>query len=388
MVPIKVWMTARATGNPYMTLLVEHLHEQGVVSRASEPQETITADLTRYGRPDILHLHWLNVFFLRNHSRLATARATALAGWFNTLLRGLKRAGTGLVWTAHNSHNHEMRRPKLDRFCHETVIKHADAILAHSQTAKEMLVADFDIADADKVHVIPHGHYIGSYPNETSAAGARQALGLDAGRPIFVYFGRIRPYKNIPRLVDAFIELSDRSSGGVRDAAEREEPAKRPILVVAGSISDEGLEAAIRRRIRGHADIVFHPAFIPDEDIQLYMNAADAVVLPYREILTSGTAVLAMSFGRAVIAPRLGTLRDVLDQQDALLYPAGEDDGSSGLVEAGLVEAGLVEAMERAMELGRPALEKIGRENLERARQWDWPGVARATRQVYESILR
>ncbi|MFP4597330.1 MAG: glycosyltransferase family 4 protein [Persicimonas sp.] len=368
---MNIWMTARATGNPYMTLLVEHLHAQGVVSRASEPQETITADLARYGRPDILHLHWLNVFFLRNHSRLATARATALAGWFNTLLRGLKRAGTGLVWTAHNSHNHEMRRPKLDRFCHETVIKHADAILAHSQTAKEMLVADFDISDADKVRVIPHGHYIDSYPNESDASSAREALGLDEERPVFVYFGRIRPYKNIPRLVDAFTALTDKVSDAGSD------PARRPLLVIAGSVSDERLEAEIRRHIGAHADIVFHPAFIPDEDIQLYMNAADAVVLPYREILTSGTAVLAMSFGRAVIAPRLGTLRDVLDQQNTLLYPTGESDDLSGLVAA----------MEKAMGLGRTTLEEIGRQNLERARHWDWSGVARATRQVYESIL-
>jgi len=48
--------------------------------------------------------------------------------------------------------------------------------------------------------------------------------------------------------------------------------------------------------------------FIPDNDIQIYMNAADIIVLPYLDILNSGVAILAMSFGKPVIAPRTGSI--------------------------------------------------------------------------------
>ena len=43
--------------------------------------------------------------------------------------------------------------------------------------------------------------------------------------------------------------------------------------------------------------------FVPDGEVQHYLLAADAVVLPFKEILTSGSAMLALSFGRPVVAP-------------------------------------------------------------------------------------
>ncbi len=367
---MNVWMAARATGNPYMTLLVEHLERRGVQIRASEPQETITADLFRYGRPDILHLHWLNVFFLRGQpssSPRSIAQSLALAGWLRALIQGLQAAGTRVVWTAHNSHNHEHRKPRIDRFCHETVVGRADAILAHSHTAKQMLVDDFGIVRPDKVHVIPHGHYVGSYPVEVGRDEARARLGLDASQMVFTYFGRIRAYKNIPALVDAFDAMTGRLQEGERD---------RAVLVVAGRVTDPALEDEIRRRIGGRANVIFESQFIPDEDVQLYMQAADVVVLPYREILTSGSAVLAMSFGRPVIAPRLGTLCDILDEQRELLYAADQPG-----------EAGLTAVMGEAFKMGRERLETIGERNLEVAKTWDWPGVAEATHDVYKSLV-
>ena len=46
--------------------------------------------------------------------------------------------------------------------------------------------------------------------------------------------------------------------------------------------------------------------YIPDAELQVWLRAADVVVLPFRDILTSGSAILALSFGRAVVAPALG----------------------------------------------------------------------------------
>ncbi len=53
-----------------------------------------------------------------------------------------------------------------------------------------------------------------------------------------------------------------------------------------------------------------HEGYVPDDRLDLFLNAADRVVLPYTEILTSGAAILAMSFGRPIIAPDRGALRD------------------------------------------------------------------------------
>ena len=50
------------------------------------------------------------------------------------------------------------------------------------------------------------------------------------------------------------------------------------------------------------------------------MNACDVVVFPYRDTLTSGAVVLAMSFARACIAPRRGCLAALLDRAGGFLY--------------------------------------------------------------------
>jgi len=45
-----------------------------------------------------------------------------------------------------------------------------------------------------------------------------------------------------------------------------------------------------------------HPFFIPDREVSLYFGAADLVVLPYADVLTSGTAGLAHSMSRRLVA--------------------------------------------------------------------------------------
>ncbi|MEZ4597387.1 MAG: glycosyltransferase [Chloroflexota bacterium] len=50
------------------------------------------------------------------------------------------------------------------------------------------------------------------------------------------------------------------------------------------------------------------PGNVPDDRMQVFLRAADVMVLPYRDVLTSGSAILAMTFGLPVVAPRIGCL--------------------------------------------------------------------------------
>ena len=53
--------------------------------------------------------------------------------------------------------------------------------------------------------------------------------------------------------------------------------------------------------------------YIPQEEMTQLLAAADVVVLPFRRITTSGSAVLALSHGRPLIVPNLATLADLPD---------------------------------------------------------------------------
>jgi glycosyltransferase involved in cell wall biosynthesis len=98
------------------------------------------------------------------------------------------------------------------------------------------------------------------------------------------------------------------------------------------------------------------------------------VVFPYRDILTSGAVILAMSFGRACIAPAIGCIVDVLDEHGAILYDPDRPDG-------------LRQALASAMTDGQ-RLQEMGAYNLQRARVWSWDGIAQQTAEVYREALR
>jgi beta-1,4-mannosyltransferase len=66
--------------------------------------------------------------------------------------------------------------------------------------------------------------------------------------------------------------------------------------------------------------ITLIPKFIPHEHIQLYMNACNICVLPHKDITTSGAAILALSFGRPIIAPAIASFPELITQDVGLLY--------------------------------------------------------------------
>jgi beta-1,4-mannosyltransferase len=51
--------------------------------------------------------------------------------------------------------------------------------------------------------------------------------------------------------------------------------------------------------------------FVKKEDVSMFMQAADLVVLPYRSIFNSGSALLALSFNKPVLLPDLGAMGEL-----------------------------------------------------------------------------
>lgn len=97
------------------------------------------------------------------------------------------------------------------------------------------------------------------------------------------------------------------------------------------------------------------------------MNAADVVALPFFDVLSSGSAILPMSFGNPVVSPDIGCVSTLLAIQSKLVYDPDH-------------EGALAQTLQTATTLDTDA---IG----ERNRQWmldahDWDGVAAQKCQV------
>jgi glycosyltransferase involved in cell wall biosynthesis len=195
---------------------------------------------------------------------------------------------------------------------------------------------------------------LNNYKNEVSKEEARSELGLDQEETVFLYFGQICPYKGVPYLIDEFTSI--------------EAPNIR--LLVVGNPMNELIEETIPKKSAIDDRITTVLEFVSDEDIQLYMNACDCVVLPYNEITTSGSAVLAISFGKPIIIPRRGCVPDQLDEKGSLIYPPDSPDG-------------LRTALSQALD---GDLMSMGEHNEKLARQHDWEEIAETTSQVYSRL--
>lgn len=253
------------------------------------------------GRYQIVHLHWPALAlpdWLDPHGRFTPA--TTRIG-----LHLLRRLGFYIVWTVHNTVPHE--RESSDDV--EVLRLHAelsDAQILHSmRTRNELDDAGIHLSNA---FVIPHGNYIGYYKANKICDETRAALQIDPGTFVFAFIGIVRPYKGVPLLVEAF------EKAGLENAA----------LIVAG----ENLGPPT---VSANPNVHVFDRRLGDADLASILQIADVVCLPYLRVATSGSALLALSFGKPVIASSVGDLQD-LPSECTWHFESGNVEELSGLL--------------------------------------------------------
>jgi glycosyltransferase involved in cell wall biosynthesis len=343
------------SNNPYQSQLAMHLGQLGVEVEGTPPSTIFLLNCFKGGKVDILHLHWISYLILAYGRTRAIKTLLQLTAVVVQLVI-LRLLGVKIVWTAHNLKHHEDQNQGTDHLCTAWVVKLSHAIITHCESAKHELTAAFPIKNTEKVFVIPHGNYINCYENNIDRTTARKLLGLPEFDLVLLFLGVIRPYKGVLELIETFNQLHQ----------------ERVQLVIAGKADDQSTEL-IKQKINGSSHIHFMPGFVADQEIQVFMNACDFAVFPYRDVLTSGGVILAMSFGRACIAPQRGCIGEILDEKGAFLYSLDEEEG-------------LLKAINCAIESKDNSLD-MGEHNRKLAEQWNWSHVAKMTHNVYQKCL-
>ncbi|WP_345710886.1 glycosyltransferase, partial [Kineococcus glutinatus] len=220
---------------------------------------------------------------------LAGERAAARRGLRRLLARcRLARAlGHRILLTVHNTRGHDVPHPALER-----VMWRSLALLAtHLHTFTAAGAAEFvrEVPAARRLVrvVIPHGDYrpvVGPVPDRSAA---RRRFGLEPRERVLLTFGRLRPYKGLDAVLDAFTAGTD--------------PHER--LLLCGAPEDEDTAEHLRAAARRDPRIVLVPRFLAQEELTAAVTAADAVVLPYRRVTNSGSALMALTLGRPVLLP-------------------------------------------------------------------------------------
>jgi glycosyltransferase involved in cell wall biosynthesis len=276
------------TGNPYTRLLYEAVQGLGVTV------EDFTVGRALRGGYDLWHVHWPDDFLSYPSPWTALAYVAAEL----VLMAQARARGARIVWTIHDLGPHESPHPWLERLFWPLFLPLVDGYITLSEHARTAARRRFPALRDVPGRVVPHGHYRPAYPTPPPRARAREEWDLPPNGPVLAYVGRIRPYKNVERLLTTF------------RAWDREEAH----LVVAGNPSSEALADRVRSAAGPAPRVHLALRFLPDAEMASVLAAADLVVLPYEDILHSGTALLALSFDRPVLVPAEGAMGELRAQ--------------------------------------------------------------------------
>jgi glycosyltransferase involved in cell wall biosynthesis len=199
------------------------------------------------------------------------------------------------------------------------------------------------------VRVSRHGCYHATYPDYITPAFAREQLAIDPQDTVILFFGQFRPYKGFDLLLDAFSELRDKGY--------------KIKLLAAGQAKFDVKPKLVKHLGEDACNVLLVDRVIDDNEVQVFFRAADIAVFPYRNILTSGSLMLSLTFGLPPVIPAVGMTQEVLQGQDAgFLY--GLDAPYPSLQVA--VEAALKRKEDGSWDNVRSNCESLGR-------SLDWP---------------
>ncbi len=344
----RVVQISKVRMNPYVRLLQEALSDAGIACSAADGVSPRLASSWR-GTVDVLHLHWLELLY-------ASPQLPRSLRMLSAVLLGLFWAKAGecrLVYTVHNLNPHEQAFPLLDRIAHRILFALADALHVHEEETALDVARHYGRRRG--VYVIPHGSYVGAYPDNCTRDEARERLDLPSGSFVYLFLGQIRRYKGIEDLVDAFGRLGDAQSH----------------LVIAGNVHDPEYGAGLVRLTQGQTRIHTRFEYVADDQLQYFMNASDVLVLPYRDVTTSGAAVLGLSFGKPIIAPALSGFREWAANGRGIVYNPSEREG-------------LLEGLTQARHLDTT---EAGNRAFAWAREHTWQALAPDFVRLYADIL-
>jgi glycosyltransferase involved in cell wall biosynthesis len=328
----------------YIKRLKLNLERQGINVQILKPfhYSTLTNVMKLlWFRPkgnSIIHVHWLYIF----------PCSLVMKGFvFFCRLLQIK-----IVWEMHNILPHQQNKRSVadSRWFYE----HADAVIFHCRDDQERAAQIYHTQIRKPNIIVPHGNFNESYPNTISKEEARNILGLPENGRVILCFGFIRRNRGYEYLIEATRQMECLT------------------LIIAGSI----LETDVYHELRAYEKQLTHlrvfGKWIPDEELQVFFNASDMVVLPYVNITTSGVIPLAYSFSRPVISTLIGGICEVVPPEVGILVPCRD-----------------VQALRAAIdEMYRRDYQAMGRFARDfAADHFNWATIANEIKQLYQTLF-
>lgn len=204
---------------------------------------------------------------------------------------------------------------KLDYMCEKMKWLLCPKIVFH--TKKE-------IDDFNTLFIIPSSHIEIRSPSanffkfrDISQEKAKMELNIQPNEIMFLCIGFIQPHKGFDRAAHIFSNINN----------------KKMHLYIVGDIRlQEGEYEKYFSNLKHIADtsenVHLIAKFTSDEEFDTWISASDVIIIPYREIWSSGVLGRAKIFNKSVIVSNVGALSEQISQNDLLF----DNDEELGLI--------------------------------------------------------
>lgn len=212
-----------------------------------------------------------------------------------------------VTFVCHNVFPHE--RFPMDKFLTKLVLKQGKHYIVHAkEESSELLKVT---ANPDYV-ITPHPTYNAFQFENMTKEVARERIGADSEDRILLFFGYVREYKGLKKLLEAMPQT-----------VKNDEKIK--LWVVGEFGSDKEEYDTILQNLNMPEKIKVIDTYTPDREVEKYFAAADLVVLPYLSATQSGIVQIAYGFGKPVVVTDVGGLPDVVtNDRTGFVVKAGD----------------------------------------------------------------
>uniref|UniRef100_UPI00047CB0E6 glycosyltransferase family 4 protein n=1 Tax=Clostridium beijerinckii TaxID=1520 RepID=UPI00047CB0E6 len=266
-----------------------------------------------------------------------------------------KRLGIPLYSTVHFTYGLNVDKHPYLKFLaqiEKITLRECDRVITVSDHMSQELNQLYDISSL--LMVIPNGVNLQKF-NGTNTGYIESLPSNFKGKKIVLFVGRLAEEKGVDYLLRSFNNILERDSE-VR-------------LLIAGQGRQE-LEIKSLCKKLNLENYVNFMGFINDTDICELYKVADVVVIPSTYEPFGLVALEAMASGKPIVVTSVGGLKDIpINNESGIIIPPGDENA-------------IVEAVDKILSDNLFA-KYLGKNALERAKEFDWNDIAKATIDAY-----
>ncbi len=237
--------------------------------------------------------------------------------------------------------------------------RHATLVITDSDAARQDIVRRLGVpASRIRVVYLAPAELFKPIPKDRRVSEVRERY-VGADVPYFLFVGKLSGRRNIPRLLESFAEFKRRTS------------APHKMLVIGLNV--KGLDFSTLVAEFGLSGELKHWEYVPDSDLNLIFNAAEAYIMPSVYETVSLPVMEAQATGTPVICIDTAGMREIT--------------GGAALLIRKLEVSDIADAMSRLA--GDAGLRReLAEQGLANARRFSWERCSTETLAVLEEAAR